>query len=294
LQKNKDNFTKRNILITGATHGLGLALANSLISTGANIAICARTEAEISSLVESLNQIKDSTQTIIGFKANVCNEEEVHEMYCKINERIGSIDTLVSNAGIVGPIGKFLEVDHKEWVNNVDVNFLGSVILIRKFLPDMLIKRHGKVIQLSGGGASNPLFGMSAYAASKSAIVRFIENLSIEYKDSGVYFNSVAPGMLKTRLLNEMLEAGPDKIGDILFEKSVSKSESSQDSSQKAVELIKFLISAAGNGVNGKLISAEWDNWLDWPSNLSKLEDSDIYTLRRITRKERTEIWGDN
>lgn len=292
--KDEEELSGRNILITGATHGLGLDLAYSLLQSGANIAICARSKIEIEKLIQNLNLRKSHAQIIIGFQTNITKVDEVSKMYNETFSKMGQIDTLINNAGIVGPIGKFLDVSPQEWLNNIETNLLGSVIMIRTFLPDMVKNRFGRVIQLSGGGASNPLFGMSAYAASKSAVVRLVENLSIEYCNSGVFFNSVAPGMLKTRLLHEMLEAGPEKIGEALYEKSVEKSESTQDSSEKAIKLIKFLISNSSIGVNGKLISAEWDDWHNWPSQIDKLINSDTYTLRRITKLERSKTWDKN
>ena len=100
-------------------------------------------------------------------------------------------------------------------------------------------------------------------------------------------------GMLKTRLLDEMLEAGPERIGTDLFQRSVKKSSDEKDSSVEACELIKFLASEESNGISGRLISAEWDNWREWPKHLSELGESDLYTLRRISGRDRGQTWGD-
>ena len=134
---------------------------------------------------------------------------------------------------------------------------------------------------------------MSIYAASKAAAVRFIETLALEYRDSGVSFNSVAPGMLKTKLLDQMLDAGPDRVGANLFTKSLAKAEGSIDTSSQAIKLIDFLASENSVGITGKLISAEWDNWIKWPNQLEEIADSDVYTLRRITGRDRGQEWGD-
>ena len=116
---------------------------------------------------------------------------------------------------------------------------------------------------------------------------------AIEYKDLGIAFNSVAPGMLKTKLLDQMLEAGPNRIGGSLFIKSLAKAEAPRDTTQQAISLIDFLSSGASLGINGKLISAEWDNWAEWPKNLDQLKNSDLYTVRRITGRDRDQQWGD-
>jgi NAD(P)-dependent dehydrogenase (short-subunit alcohol dehydrogenase family) len=165
--------------------------------------------------------------------------------------------------------------------------------MIKKFLPDMVKNGFGKVIQLSGGGATSPLEGMTSYASSKVAIVRFLESISKEYLDSGVDFNSVAPGMMRTRLLQQMVDAGPDVIGPALHDKSKDLVNSAADSSVLACKLILFLCSERSRGISGKLISAQWDNWQTWPEHIRELVNSDVFTLRRITGKDRNFHWGD-
>jgi NAD(P)-dependent dehydrogenase (short-subunit alcohol dehydrogenase family) len=200
---------------------------------------------------------------------------------------------LICNAGAIGPIDKFLKSDLQKWQSAFNVNLYGTINLITEALPWMISKGAGRVIHISGGGATSPLLGMSSYAASKAAAVRFIETLSVEYQDSGVTFNSVAPGMLKTQLLDQMLDAGPERIGANLFTKSLAKAESSMDSRAQAIDLIDFLVSEASGQITGKLISAEWDNWGEWPRHLHEIKNSDLYTLRRITGRDRGQDWGD-
>ena len=203
------------------------------------------------------------------------------------------INVMICNAGVIGPIDKYLENDLTEWQSAFNINLYGTVNMVKATLPSMILEKKGRVIHISGGGATSPLFGMSSYAASKAAAVRFIETLALEYSDSGITFNSVAPGMMKTQLLDQMLEAGPERVGTNLFTKSSEKAASSSDSSQKAIELIDFLAGDASSGITGKLISAEWDNWAEWPNHLEDLKSSDLYTLRRITGRDRGQNWGD-
>jgi NAD(P)-dependent dehydrogenase (short-subunit alcohol dehydrogenase family) len=151
----------------------------------------------------------------------------------------------------------------------------------------------GKIIQISGGGATSPLPNLSSYAASKTAVIRFIETLALECKDLNVDINAVAPGVQKTRINEKMIEAGPELIGKALYDAAIAKSLSKVDSTQKACDLIKFLVSDKSNGITGKLISAEWDNWVEWPNHISELQDSKLYTLRRIVARDLGLAWGD-
>ena len=123
-------------------------------------------------------------------------------------ESCGRIDILVNNAGIYGPKGAIEDVDWDEWMQAININLLGSVLACREVLPHFKQQRFGKIIQISGGGATTPMPFISAYAASKAAIIRFIEGLAGEVKDFGIDVNAIAPGALNTRLLEEILSSG--------------------------------------------------------------------------------------
>ncbi len=293
FKKINENLEGKNILITGGTQGLGLSLATELIKRQANLLVCARSKESIDSAQANFNLIKQSEQKIYTSVTDISNSIEIDELYVKAKSMFGQIDILINNAGVIGDIDKFLETDLEKWKEVININFIGSALMIQKFLPDMLEQKFGKIIQLSGGGATAPLQGMSAYASSKVAIVRLIETLSKEYANSGVEFNCVAPGMMKTRLLKEMFKAGPKKIGDELFNKTANKSDEIIDSTVKACKLILFLCSEKSQGISGKLISAEWDNWEIWPEHISEITNTDLYTLRRITGKDRNFVLGD-
>jgi NAD(P)-dependent dehydrogenase (short-subunit alcohol dehydrogenase family) len=188
---------------------------------------------------------------------------------------------------------KFLDNNKQDWAYAFNVNFYGTLNLVYETLNGMIKNGWGRIIHLSGGGAAQPLFGMTSYSASKSAAVRFIETLSLEYKDSGVTFNSIAPGILKTQLLDQMLQAGPSRIGNNLFTRALEIAGKQSDSTNKVLELIDFLTSDRGQGITGKLISAQWDAWQNWHYHIDELQKSDSFTLRRIVGKDRNMHWGD-
>src|SRR6185503_16098037 len=115
--------------------------------------------------------------------------------------------------------GTIETIDWDEWVQAIAINLNGLVYCSRKAIEAFKPQRYGKIINLSGGGATNPLPGISAYAASKAAIVRFTETLALEVKADGIDVNAVAPGALMTRLTDQLLAAGPNKVGAGLFER---------------------------------------------------------------------------
>jgi 3-oxoacyl-[acyl-carrier protein] reductase len=199
----------------------------------------------------------------------------------------------VNNAGVYGPKGAIEEVDWEEWKRAIEINLLGSVLVTRAVLAHFKANRYGKIIQLSGGGATNPLPRMSAYAASKAGIVRFVETVAEEVRGENIDINAIAPGALNTRLLEEVLAAGPEKVGRAFYEKSVKQKAQGGTSLERGAELAVFLASSASDGITGKLISAVWDPWESLPERLDDLRETDIYTLRRIVPKDRGKDWGE-
>jgi NAD(P)-dependent dehydrogenase (short-subunit alcohol dehydrogenase family) len=284
---------QETIFVSGGTSGLGLEISEHFVKLGKSVIFCARSEESVDAATNHLKSLSINDQLIIGFSNDVSNRTSTTTLFNQLKKLEIFVDILICNAGVIGPINKFLENELQEWQEAFDINLYGVMNLIKEVLPSMISNKKGRIIHISGGGATAPLFGMTSYAASKAAAVRFIETLALEYRDSGVTFNSVAPGMLKTKLLDQMLDAGKDRIGENLFIKSSAKAEAPMDSRLKALNLIDFLASEASNGITGKLISAEWDNWMKWQNHLSQLENSDLFTLRRITGRDRGQEWGD-
>ena len=280
-------------VITGANQGLGLAIARHYLKAGANLALCARNEQLLEEVGKSLIASALPNQKVMCISADVSLESDVNNFINKVLKEFGNIDILVNNAGIYGPKGEVETVDWVEWVRSIEINLFGSVLMCRSVLPYFKKQGHGKIIQLSGGGATSPMPIISGYAVSKAAIVRFIETLAEEVRDFKIDVNAIAPGALNTRLLDEIIKAGPDKVGKVFYNNSLIQMKNGGASFDAGTGLALFLASEHSNGITGKLISAIWDDWVSWPNYLKELNESDIYTLRRITGKERGMKWGD-
>jgi NAD(P)-dependent dehydrogenase (short-subunit alcohol dehydrogenase family) len=289
------NLSSKKVFISGGNRGIGFEFAKTLLNVGADIAFCGRDEEQVLRSHKELEKIlvPNSTQKIFSYVVDIGNKYEVGKLKDLVSSELGVIDALICNAAVIGPIGPFLENDLDSWESALKINLMGSIFLIHKFLPIMIENGGGKIIQISGGGATSPLPNLSSYAASKTAVIRFIETLALECKDLNVDINAVAPGVQKTRINEKMIEAGPELIGKALYDAAIAKSLSKVDSTQKACDLIKFLVSDKSNGITGKLISAEWDNWVEWPNHISELQDSKLYTLRRIVARDLGLAWGD-
>ena len=283
----------KKAIITGASQGLGFSIARKFILAGADLMICARNEKMLENAKNQLINLASPNQKIISQVANVSLEQDVKNIISKTLESLGGCHILVNNAGVTGP-KNFAELnDWKDWVKTIEINLFGSILMCRGLINHFKKQGYGKIIQLSGGGATKPRPYFSAYAVSKTAIVRFCETLAEELRGTGIDVNCIAPGALNTRMLNEVLEAGPEKIGQCNYNLSLEQMKNGGDSLDKATNLAIFLASSASDGITAKLISAIWDNWEKWPLHLDDLSNSDVYTIRRIIGKDRNFKWGD-
>ena len=179
------------------------------------------------------------------------------------------------------------DVDWDQWRRAIEINLLGTVLCCRAVLPIMRRQGRGKIVTLSGGGATQPLPRISAYAASKAAVVRFTETLAEEVRGTGIDVNSVAPGALNTRLLDEVLSAGAERVGASFYERAQRQKSDGGTPLQRGAELIAFLASPESDGISGRLLSAVWDDWKSLPTERERLAQSDVYTLRRIVPEDR-------
>ncbi len=280
-------------IITGANQGLGLEIAKKYSAAGASVVLCARDAVRLEEARKTLAVAMPADRLVEAIPADVSSSESVDHLVGEALKRFGRIDILVNNAGVYGPMGPIEEVDWTAWLSTIEINLLGSVLMCRAVLPAMKKQKRGRIIQLSGGGATNPMPNISAYAVSKAAIVRFAETLAEEVQEFNITVNSIAPGALNTRMLEEVLAAGPDKVGRSFFEKSLKQKESGGAGFDPGAELALFLASDKSVGITGKLISAMWDDWERWPDHLDELNATDAYTLRRITGRDRGLSWGD-
>jgi NAD(P)-dependent dehydrogenase (short-subunit alcohol dehydrogenase family) len=292
---NTYDLTGRTALITGASQGLGLAIAKRFAASGADLFLCARGAEVLAKAVESVkNAAVRKEQKVFSAAADVSKPEEVSALTNKVLAAFPQLTILVSNAGVYGPMGKIEDVDFDSFRQAVEINLLGPVLMVQSLLKHFRRSSYGKIIQISGGGATNPLPRLEAYAASKAAVVRFMESLALDLREDHVDVNSVAPGLLDTRLLDQVLANGPEAVGSSFFEKmKASKQQGQCTDLEIGAKLCQFLASAASDGLTGKLISAVWDAYEAWPSHLEELNSSDIYTLRRITGRDRGSNWGD-
>jgi len=280
----------RVALITGGSKGLGAHLVRRFWLQGYSLVAIARDFADLHSVLNDLPFRGDQIA-----KPMVCDLADVFKvdsLLSSIKETVNHLDVLVNNAAIQGPIGSLCENDLLAWQQTLQVNLLAPVALCKGLIPLMKRPDGASIINLSGGGATGPRANFSAYATAKAGLVRFSETIAEELKGEDIRVNCIAPGAMKTAMLQEVLSKG-DSAGErevALASEIFAKGSASMD---RVADLALFLASDASKGISGKLISAVWDNWEQWPLHLDKLSKSDVYTLRRISGRDRGFEWGD-
>jgi len=284
-------LTGRSAIITGANQGLGRAIATAFVGAGANVLLVARGEELLGQVREELATMAAPGQRVQAMAGDVSRHECCTAIARRAQEGLSGATILVNNAGVYGPMGAIEEVDWGEWVKAVEVNLFGTVLMCRAVIPLLRARGYGKIVNLSGGGATAPLPRISAYAASKAAVVRLTETMAEELRDARVDVNAIAPGALNTRLLDQVLQAGPERVGHDFYERSRKQQVAGGTPLDKAAALAVFLASADSDGITGRLLSAVWDDWSGLPARRERLAQSDIYTLRRIVPGDRQEAW---
>jgi 3-oxoacyl-[acyl-carrier protein] reductase len=280
----------RFALITGGSKGLGAHLVQRFWLDGYSLLIVARHHVDIHSLLDELP--KRSDQSAKSLVCDLADAAKVSTLLDLIKETIPHLDVLVNNAAILGPIGPLCTNDLPAWQQTLQVNLLAPVALCHGLIPLMKKPGGASIINLSGGGATGPRANFSAYATTKAGLVRFSETIAEELKGENIRVNCIAPGAMNTAMLQEVL-AKSDIAGAreaSLASEVFAKGGASMD---RVADLALFLASDASRGISGKLISAVWDNWEEWPKHLDMIFQSDVYTLRRIAGRDRGFNWGD-
>jgi len=281
----------KNVIITGGTVGFGKALAEKFLGEGANISICSRNEQQLFDTQSELLS-KFPNRIILVKKCDVSIEKDVKEFIAYSLDTFKTIHVLILNAGVYGPMGTIETVSLDEWRKSIDINLFGVLLPCRELIPHFKQNKYGKIIVLSGGGATNPMPNLSSYATAKAAVVRLVETLSKELSSYNVDINAIAPGAMSTRMIEQIIDAGPEIVGDEFFKKNQNWKQNGATSMELGTNLAVYLSSDDSNGVTGKLISAQWDDWKNFGNHLNDLQNSDIYTIRRIVPEDRNKKWN--
>jgi NAD(P)-dependent dehydrogenase (short-subunit alcohol dehydrogenase family) len=269
----------RVALITGAGRGIGRAIALAYAQEGARLALAARTRRDLEQTAQEA-QVRGAATCIVP--VDVSDPAQVEDLVRHTVERFATIDILVNNAGIAGPVGPLQENDVAAWIRTIQVNLIGVYLCCRAVLPVMYKQNRGKIINLSGAGASNAWRNLSAYGTSKVAVVRLTETLALELEGTNIQVNAMGPGSIHTQMWEELRDSA-HTVGDAqLYALGQRVTSGGGASLAGAAALAVFLASDASGVLSGRLISAVTDDCTTLPTHIQRIMSSDAFTLRRV------------
>lgn len=271
------DLSGKNVLVTGGSLGIGFAVAQECLRAGARVVIAARDGSAVRKAVDELGQASGS-QSIEGIAADVTDAAQIDAALDLLASRFGPVTSLVHAAAVQGPIGEITSVDPAEWLDTLRIDLFGSFLTVRQTCERLKQTGGGRIVLLSGGGAAAPLPDLTAYACSKTGVVRLAETAAIELAPYNIEVNALAPGLVATRMLEQTRAAGRAPKGEPVPAKL-------------GAEAAAFLISDRARGITGKLVAARYDDWRSWPRRLGEIKDSDAFTLRRIVPRDRGMDW---
>ena len=269
----------RVAVITGAGRGIGRAIALAYAREGAKLALAARSEAELQEGVAAASNLGADA---IAVPTDVTSQEGTEQLASWVMDHFGRIDILVNNAGISGPVGPLEGNDIADWVNTITVNLTGTFLVCRAVIPAMLEQGEGKIINLSGAGATNAWSNMSAYCSSKAAVVRLTEVLAQELDGKGVTVNALGPGSVHTSMWDRMTVQAEEAGADFIHQLGLRVTSGGGASIDECAELAVWLASDESGDLTGRLISAATDDFRSLPPRIEEIMSGDAYTLRRV------------
>ncbi len=195
---------KKVAVVTGASRGIGLAIADGLAAAGFDIAISARGKAQLRAVEKKLSR---PTIRILALRCDVREEESVTEFFAVVKREFGRLNVLVNNAGYAGPLKDIAETPLQLWRDNLDTNLTGTFLCTRAALP--LMRRGGTIVNNLSVGAKGYFPQMGAYVASKHGVMGFTLTLREELRPKGIRVIALMPGATDTELWKQFWPEAP-------------------------------------------------------------------------------------
>ena len=189
------NFENKTAIITGASVGIGRAVALKLAQNGAKVALI---DIDYEKLEGVKKEIEEYTKDVLIFGCDVTDEEKVYEVAKETEKTFGKVDILVNNAALWRNFGTFLETSTDLWRKYIDVNIMGAVYFTKAVLPGMIERKYGRVINVSSVVGVYGRIKMAHYTATKGALITMTKSIAQEVADKGVLVNCVSPGSVSS------------------------------------------------------------------------------------------------
>jgi NAD(P)-dependent dehydrogenase (short-subunit alcohol dehydrogenase family) len=249
-----DLLTDKVCIITGAGKGFGKAIAKKFADNGAKLALITRTQSDVDDLYREFYGYENKFLAICG---DVSDQDTVNSFVAEVKNKFGRIDVLVNNAGMRFR-KKFEEITLEEFSLVLSVNVVSMFMLCKAVIPTMVEQKTGKIINISSVVGTLGLPELSAYATSKAAIIGLTKALSVEYGESNIQVNAIAPGFCKTSYFDNF------KKKSELYEFTIERTPMRRwGESEEVANSCLFLASSLSSYVTGDVINVDggWSAW---------------------------------
>jgi len=261
-------------VVTGGGRGIGRAIAQSLASAGAAVAVLARSQNE---LAETVRLIEEAGGRARAFVADVADPAAVRNAMRSVRESLGPVDLLVNNAGAVQPLGPFAENTVEDWWRTMEVNVHGPLLCTHAVLPGMIARHGGRIINIASGAGTVSAPYFSSYITSKTALIRFTECMAIETRGQGISCFAIEPGTVRTAMAEYSLNSEEGMkwlpwFGRI-FEQKIDVP------AERSARLVLELASGRMDALSGRFLSIYEDLDLMLKS-LDEIKEKNLHSLK--------------
>jgi NAD(P)-dependent dehydrogenase (short-subunit alcohol dehydrogenase family) len=243
-------------LVTGASRGIGQAIAIRMVEEGGNATIAARSDA-IYEVAEDLGE-----ENALAVETDVSSESDVRAAIEATVEEFGGLDVVVNNAAIAGPTAPIEDVSTDEWQRTIEVNLTGAFLTIKHAVPHLKESERGTVVNVSSITGKRPLPDRTPYAATKIALIGLTRTLAFELGEYGITVNTICPGTVRTERLRRVFERHAEKMG-VAYEEALQElvlDDCAIDEIQEPEEiagLVAHLVSDDGRHVTAQDINVD-------------------------------------
>ncbi|WP_181304209.1 SDR family oxidoreductase [Rufibacter sp. XAAS-G3-1] len=253
-RKREFSFTDRTVLITGGSRGLGLVLARMFAEQGANIAICSRTQHQLDA---AKAELEAGGATVLAFNCDVRDRGQVKAMIQEIKERVGPVEVLINNAGIItaGPLEEMRVEDFEEAMR---VHYWAALYTMLEVLPEMKARGEGRIVNIASVGGKVSVPHLVPYSGSKFALVGMSEGFRSELLKDGVYVTTINPGLMRTGSARNAFLKGQNKKEYSLFsliDANPMISLAADRAAREIIDACRYGKSEVTLGLNAKFIS---------------------------------------
>ena len=238
-------------VVTGGGRGIGAATAHALARAGARVAVMARTTAQIDTVAAEIRAAGGVAEAV---RLDVSDPGSVQQAIDEVVSRLGPVDILINNAGVVGPLGPTAQIDLSEWIESLTINLTGAFACIHAVLPGMLDRRWGRIVNVSTGAATGTgMIPANAYSASKAGLEMLTANLAAELSGRGVLVHAVRPGVVESEMQTFVRTRPAELVGEAMVSQFRALKEQGQLllPDQPALLIVRLL----AEGTTGELIS---------------------------------------